>query len=88
MEDETRETEESRLPPAPLPAQSRRVLGVLVEKAFCTPEYYPLSIKAVTAGCNQKNGRDPVMDMTADDVEEVLAELHQQRLVIEVSLTS
>jgi hypothetical protein len=37
-----------------------RVLGVLVEKAFTTPEQYPLSLNAATVGSNQKSNRDPV----------------------------
>ena len=40
-----------------LSSRQRRVLGVLLEKAFTTPEYYPLTLKAVTAGCNQKSNR-------------------------------
>ncbi|MFN9972014.1 MAG: DUF480 domain-containing protein, partial [Phycisphaerae bacterium] len=33
----------------------RRVIGVLMEKAFTTPDQYPLTLKATTTGCNQKN---------------------------------
>lgn len=55
----------------------RRVLGVLVEKGITTPEYYPLTLKAVTAGCNQKNNRDPIANYTEDAVEETLDELRQ-----------
>ena len=39
----------------------RRVLGVLVEKAMTTPESYPLTLNALTNGCNQKSNRDPQM---------------------------
>ena len=44
----------------PLTPRERRVLGVLVEKAKTTPEYYPLSVAAIVTGCNQKSNRDPV----------------------------
>ena len=37
-----------------------RVLGALIEKDLTTPEYYPLSLNALTNACNQKNSRDPV----------------------------
>ena len=40
-----------------------RVLGVLVEKQHTTPDYYPLSLNALVAGCNQKSSRDPVMSV-------------------------
>ena len=30
-----------------------RVLGSLVEKEITTPEYYPLSLNALTNACNQ-----------------------------------
>lgn len=38
-----------------------RVLGSLVEKQITTPEYYPLTLNALTAACNQKSNRDPVV---------------------------
>ena len=37
-----------------------RVLGSLMEKALSTPDYYPLSLNALTNACNQKSSRDPV----------------------------
>lgn len=53
------------LPPPPagpvLSAEEARVLGVLLEKALSTPEYYPLSLNALVMGCNQKNNRQPVV---------------------------
>lgn len=45
-----------------------RVLGVLIEKAMTTPAQYPLSLNAVTTGCNQKNNRAPVLTLSEDDV--------------------
>src|ERR1700679_3277412 len=56
----------------PLNSRERRVLGVLVEKAKTTPEYYPLTIAAIVTGCNQKSNRDPLTNYAADDVEEIL----------------
>ena len=46
-----------------LDAIEARVLGSLIEKEMTTPEYYPLSLNALTAACNQKTNRDPVMDL-------------------------
>jgi uncharacterized protein len=62
----------------PLPPRERRVLGVLVEKAKTTPEYYPLTVAATVTGCNQKSNRDPVTNYDADDVEELLTALRKK----------
>ncbi|MEP7147495.1 MAG: YceH family protein [Acidobacteriota bacterium] len=45
----------------PLTEVEGRVLGSLVEKQLTTPEYYPLTLNALTAACNQKSNRDPVV---------------------------
>lgn len=68
----------------PLPSLLRRVAGVLVEKAKTTPEQYPLSLNALTNGCNQKNNRHPVMNVTAEQVERALEDLRELGAVIEV----
>lgn len=68
-----------------LDTNERRVLGVLVEKAKTTPDSYPLSLNALTAGCNQKSNREPVMDLTDLDVEDTLMRLQKRGLVIKVT---
>ncbi len=55
--------------------KQRRVLGVLLEKAFTVPDQYPLTLKGATTGCNQKNNRDPISNYDEDDVAETLNEL-------------
>jgi uncharacterized protein YceH (UPF0502 family) len=40
-----------------------RVLGCLIEKELTTPEYYPLTLKALTAACNQQSNRHPVVTL-------------------------
>jgi uncharacterized protein YceH (UPF0502 family) len=62
-----------------------RILGCLVEKEATTPDAYPLSLKALTAACNQKTNRDPVMDLTETDVRQGLDRLHAEVLVWPVS---
>ena len=59
----------------PLSPEQRRVLGVLIEKAKTTPATYPMTHNAILLGCNQKNNRDPLMTLTAADVERILEEL-------------
>ncbi len=68
----------------PLTPRERRILGVLVEKAKTTPEYYPLTIAAIVTGCNQKSNRDPVTNYDADDVEEALQELRRKGAAVMV----
>jgi uncharacterized protein YceH (UPF0502 family) len=60
------------------------VLGVLVEKAKTTPEYYPLSVAATVTGCNQKSNRDPVTNYDPDDVEEILQGLRKKGAAVMV----
>ena len=59
----------------------RRVLGTLLEKGFTTPDQYPLTLKACTTGCNQKNNRDPISNYSEDQVLDVLDELQQMGLI-------
>jgi uncharacterized protein len=63
-----------------LPPGDVRVLGVLLEKEQTTPEYYPMSLKAVVAACNQKTSRDPVMSMSEQEVLNALRVLAQEKL--------
>ncbi len=58
-----------------------RVLGVLAEKQFITPDIYPLSLNALTNGCNQLSNRDPVMELSDDTVLQALQRLQQRQLV-------
>ena len=61
------------------------MLGVLVEKEKTVPDTYPLSLNALTAGCNQRNNRDPVMNCAEAEVQGALDELKHHALVIESS---
>src|SRR4051812_45641961 len=68
----------------PLTPKERRVLGVLVEKAKTTPEYYPLTVAAIVTGANQKSNRDPVTNYDADDVEDILQDLRHKGAAVMV----
>ena len=57
-----------------------RVLGALVEKDITTPDYYPLSLNALVNACNQKNNRDPVMNLDENAVRDALEGLHEMAL--------
>ena len=72
----------------PLPALSlleTRVLGVLVEKQHTVPDSYPLSLNALTLGCNQKTARDPVLNASEGEVLAAIDTLKTLSLVIESS---
>jgi uncharacterized protein len=58
-----------------------RVLGSLIEKELATPEYYPLSLNALTNACNQKSNRMPVLSLEEDRVVNALHSLKKKRLV-------
>ena len=58
-----------------------RVLGSLVEKQLTTPEYYPLTMNALTAACNQKSNRDPVVSYDDETISQALDSLRERNLV-------
>ncbi len=57
-----------------------RVLGSLVEKQIATPNYYPMTLNALTNACNQKNHRDPVVAYDETTVERTLDSLRGKNL--------
>ncbi len=67
-----------------LSAPAARVLGSLLEKETTTPEYYPLSLLALTNACNQRSSRHPVMELTEDEVRMALHQLEDAGLAAPV----
>ncbi len=71
-----------------LPALSlleTRVLGVLVEKQHTVPDTYPLTLLALTSGCNQKTSRDPILNASEAEVQAAIDHLKTLTLVVESS---
>jgi hypothetical protein len=71
-----------------LPALSlleTRVVGVLVEKQHTVPDAYPLTLNALTSGCNQKTSRDPIVNATDAEVQATVDRLIGLSLVVESS---
>ena len=82
-------TQPADLPPVTsLTSAQRRVLGTMVEKALTVPESYPLTLKALTTGCNQKSARHPITNYEEADVEETLNELRELGLAAVVHTES
>ena len=72
----------------PLPVLSlleTRVLGVLAEKQRTVPDAYPLTLLALTAGCNQKTSRDPITNASEAEVQAAIDALKGASLVVESS---
>jgi len=69
----------------PLSLLEARVLGVLVEKAHTVPDSYPLSLNALTLGCNQKTAREPVLAASEGEVQEAVDDLRSLSLTFESS---
>lgn len=65
-----------------LTPEEARILGCLIEKQLTTPEYYPLSMNALKAGCNQKSNRDPVVSYSEQVLEDGLQGLREKRLAV------
>jgi uncharacterized protein YceH (UPF0502 family) len=64
-----------------LDAIEARILGALIEKEATTPEAYPLTANAVVLACNQKNNREPVLELEPGEVGHALRELEARGLV-------
>ena len=62
-----------------------RVIGCLLEKQVTTPEQYPLSVNAVTMACTPKTNREPVMNLSEHDVQDVLDALVKRHYLRTVS---
>lgn len=63
----------------------RRVLGVLVEKSKTTPDVYPMSLNALVVGCNQKQNRDPILNLSEIEVEEALDSAKKKGLALMIT---
>jgi uncharacterized protein YceH (UPF0502 family) len=68
-----------------LSAIETRIIGCLIEKEITTPDNYPLTLNALLHAANQKSNRDPVLDLTESEVEQVLAGLMKKHLVTDRS---
>lgn len=58
-----------------------RVVGCLIEKEATTPEYYPLTLNALVAACNQKSNRFPVVEYDEKTVQQALDDLREKNIV-------
>ena len=66
--------------PVVLTAVEARVLGALVEKEITTPDYCPLSLNALVNACNQRSNREPIMNLSEDEVRQALNAMQDKNL--------
>jgi len=64
-----------------LSAEEQRVLGSLIEKSRTTPDYYPMTLNSLTAACNQKSSRNPVVNYDEETVAITLNSLKIKGLI-------
>ena len=64
----------------PLSPVEVRVLGSLIEKDITTPDYYPLTLNALTNACNQSSNREPVVSYAEHDVVRGIDLLREKKL--------
>ncbi|HEV8112597.1 MAG TPA: DUF480 domain-containing protein [Planctomycetota bacterium] len=64
-----------------LDVREARALGVLIEKELSTPDQYPLTLNAATNGANQKNNRDPVLELSEHEIDASLRKMIVKGLV-------
>lgn len=57
-----------------------RVLGALIEKEITTPDYYPMSLNALVAACNQSSNRNPIMHLDESTVADAMESLREKGL--------
>lgn len=62
-----------------------RVLGSLIEKSKTTPDYYPLTLNALTLACNQKSSRKPIVNYAESEVLDAIEQLKRRGLVSAVT---
>lgn len=58
-----------------------RVLGVLIEKSLTQPGSYPMTMNAIVSGANQKQNREPVLELREGEIAKALHSLELKRLV-------
>jgi hypothetical protein len=80
-------SEITRFPELQLDFIESRVLGSLMEKETTTPDYYPMTLKAIEAACNQSSNRYPVTHLSLEEIEEAVQRLRKKEILIQVHIS-
>lgn len=76
-----------RFPELQLDFIESRVLGSVLEKETSTPDYYPMTLKAIEAACNQSSNRYPVTRLGAEEIEEAVQRLRRKDILMQVHVS-
>jgi uncharacterized protein YceH (UPF0502 family) len=69
-----------------LSALEARILGCLIEKEITLPDYYPLTLNALSSACNQTTNRDPIMSLDDSTVLRVVEGMKTRGWIFQVSI--
>lgn len=64
-----------------LSAEEQRVLGVLLEKQYVTPDVYPLTMNGLITACNQVSNRNPIVSYDEHTIHQALDGLREKGLL-------
>ena len=64
-----------------LSQQEQRVLGSLLEKQRTVPASYPLTLNSLRLACNQNSSRDPVVDYSEREIQDIARALKDRGLL-------
>ncbi|MES2598507.1 MAG: YceH family protein [Verrucomicrobiota bacterium] len=70
----------------PLNVIEARILGCLLEKEITLPDYYPLTLNALTAACNQTTNRDPIMSLDENQIRRAVEAMKTRGWIFEISI--
>ena len=76
-----------RFPEQQLDFIESRILGAILEKETTTPDYYPMTVKAIEAACNQSSNRFPVTRFSLEEIEEAIQSLRRKEILMQVHIS-
>jgi uncharacterized protein len=76
-----------RFPEQQLDFIESRILGAILEKETTTPDYYPMTVKAIEAACNQSSNRFPVTKLSLEEIEEAIQRLRRKEILMQVHIS-
>jgi len=80
-------SEALRFPELQLDFVESRVLGSLLEKETTTPDYYPMTMKAIEAACNQSSNRFPTTKLPLEEIEAAIQRLRKNEILMQVHIS-
>jgi uncharacterized protein YceH (UPF0502 family) len=76
-----------RFPELQLDFIESRVLGAILEKETTTPDYYPMTAKAIEAASNQSSNRFPTTRLSSEEIEAAIQRLRKKEILMQVHIS-